>query len=221
MKKNRKTLIITLLAVMTATLLLGPVGCKDENSLIKEERLTKEELLEFIEISDSGLTRDDFSDIDLDDFIKYAWLTRNNLATLNINKILELYKSKIVRNKFDQYKAKEIVCVNSSSEEYELFKKAFFEMISVNEQFIGKAEDFIDMFYYLADNEKMLIDIGQTKNLGKFDYYSYPHGTLGIRIGPSNGENIYREFCYSKNKKYFMLIPSSMDIIKTFCEIYD
>jgi hypothetical protein len=68
---------------------------EDDNAMANKNLIAKEELLEFVEMSGSELSKDDFVGIDSDDFIDYAWLMKNNLATLSIKKMLEIYKNEM------------------------------------------------------------------------------------------------------------------------------
>ena len=203
-------------------------GVSDDDTLAEEDKsmpnknlITKEKLLEFVKINDTGLDEDDFANIDIDGFIDYAWLSENNLATLNIKAVLELYKSTLKSREFDKYRAKEIFSVYSTDEEYESFKNTFFDKIDTDKQYIGKVEGFTDRFDMVVNGKRMMIGIGQTKNLDKFKFDTFPNGALGIRAGYGEDAPLYSEFCYSKNKKYFIWLPPSMEVIEAFCEVDD
>jgi hypothetical protein len=192
-----------------------------DKTMSDESRLTKAELLDYIETNDTGLSKDDFADIDINDFLDYARLSKKRLATVNIMNMLEIYKFTLKDREFDQYKAKEIISTYSGDEEYESFKNMFFDRIGIDKQYIGKTASLIEIFYVNINDEIVRIELGKTLNLDKCDIDTSSDGALRINENHSGETYVPKLFCYSKNKKYFMLLPPSLELIEAFCGIND
>jgi hypothetical protein len=194
---------------------------EEDNSMSNEPLLTEVELLEFIEMNDTGLSKDDFADVNIDEFIEHTRLSMSRLATANIKNRLELFKSTLKSREFDIFKANEVFIVDSSDDEYESFKSTFFDRIGTDIQYIGKTTNNIDMFYVTTSDARVRIHIGQTRNIDKNDLITSTQGTLSIIARGSSDTYSNSPFCYSKNRKYFMILNPSMEVMEAFCEIND
>jgi len=194
---------------------------EEEKDMIYEPLLTKEDLLEFVEMNDNGLNKDDFADINIDDFIEHTRLSKSRLATVNIKNRLDIYKSTLRGRAFDPYKAKEVFSVYSSDEEYELFKNTFINKIGTDMQYIGHTRENIEMFYIKIDAKRVRIHLGQTRNMDNYEVTATSDGSLCITERDSGDTHRNSPFCYSKNKKYFMILQPSLEIMEAFCEIDD
>ena len=194
---------------------------EEDKSMSNKNLVTKDELLEFIEINDIGLSKDDFADIDVNEFIDYAWLSKDNLGRVNIKNNLEIYKSTLRGRAFDPYKAKEVFSVCSSDEEYELFKNTFINKIGTDMQYIGHTRENIEMFYIKIDGKRVRIHLGKTRNMDNYEVTATSDGSLCITERDSGDTHRNSPFCYSKNKKYFMILQPSLEIMEAFCEIDD
>lgn len=189
-----------------------------ENEMPGEDKLTKEDLLAHIENNDTGLSAADFKDIDVDVFIADTLLTKKRLATVNLKNLLQSHKTRLAGKEYEAVKARDIQSVNSSDKEYGSFKSAFFKSIGAGEKHIGKNEFSIDMYSTELNSNTMYI--GRTQNLNLCVVSTFPDGTLGIADSLEE-ETFSSQFCYSKNKKYFMLATQPFDIVKAFREIDD
>jgi hypothetical protein len=195
-----------------------PSATGGENDMQNKDRLTKEEFLAYIENNNTGVRKDDFDNIDLDDFLDYTQLTAKYIGTSNIKKMLESYKTALKFMELEPYKSKEIVSVNSSDKDYDLFKKSFFGLLGTESEYIGKNDYLIETYYVTLNNERIRLCIGRTQNFGLCELYTFPDGTIGIRESPSD-DSPYYHFCYSKNKKYFMFTTPSVDVNRAFCNV--
>lgn len=184
------------------------------------DRLTKEEFLSYIEKNNTGLSVDDFTGIDIDDFLDYTRFTVKSIETSNIKNMFESYKRKLKDREFDPYRAKEIISVKSSDKEYDSFKKAFFDLLDAQIEYVGKNQYLTDI-YRLTFNDRVIgLKIGRTQDFDSCEFHTYPDGILGIRELPDD-DSPYSYFLYTKNKKYYLLTSPILDINKAFSELDD
>jgi hypothetical protein len=184
------------------------------------DRLTKEEFLSYIEKNNTGLSADDFAGIDVDDFLDYTRFTAKSIETSNIKNMFESYKRKLKDREFDPYRAKEIASVKSSDKEYDSFKKAFFDLLDAQIEYVGKNHYLADIYQLTFNDRVIRLSIGRTQDFDSCEFYTYPDGTLGIREIPDD-DSPYSYFLYNKNKKYYLLTSPILDINKAFSELGD
>lgn len=189
--------------------------------MANEILVTIEGFLSFIELNDRGVTKDNFKGLDIDDFIRQFGLHERRLATVNLKNMLRLYTFLIQDREFDKYRATEVFSIYSSYAEFESFKNIFFGKIGAEAQHIGTFGNFMERYSAILNDERIGIIIGQTRYMDAFDFHTDPNGFLSVRIGPSASEHLLSQFSYSKNKKYFMLLPGigRIELVRAFSEI--
>ena len=195
--------------------------------VMSERLITADELLEYIQTHDVGLSSDDFNGIDIDDFISY-WSFRPSSIDLLWEKSLESYLEHLVFDERAVYMATEKFSVESTDEEYKKFIEEFFNEINKEVVSSNKAHGF---YWYDINNDgkQMTLYITQTKgidNLVFLDLQSTYPELLEVFVadGP-DGAGTSGNLCYSKNKKYMMLAnlydEKLFEYVKVFCEIED
>jgi hypothetical protein len=188
---------------------------------------TKEELFEFVEENQEskslGMTIDDFNGIDIDDFVKSNFILHGEINAVHLKNSLEYYIFQLKVKELEPYVAKELINIESSTEEFEAFKDTYFENLNITYEFLYVDEYGIENYDFTVDDKTYWILIGQTQSLKKEQTSTEPDGSyLVIYYGdPSRGYPM----TYSKNRKYFilsnMLNDDEYNFIKTFCEIED
>ena len=241
MKKTFKiivTLLITVLALGCIYLILGNIFNQPEEEI---DYITKEELFEYIETHDAGVTIEDFEGIDMEEFIKSGGGFRaGNEISPNYNFIsaIEMYWYKKEIERIEPYLAYEIKMVDSTDEEFEEFKERFVKIIEESGRAIYPIERWSgNGFMIELKNNSYEIMIGQTKY---FDLNRNSNDVNKIRVKKGNKNkqetaaidfrsglfvtSIMYQFYYSKSEKYFIFFldrPGSLDdlnIIKAFYE---
>ena len=215
-----------LLIIFIVALSLG--ACETERGNKAEGLITEEELIEYIQTHDVGLTVSDFDGVDIEDFIAF-WGFKPGKLDLLWEKSLETYLEALERQEREKYFAKSKISVDSTSEEYEKFIEIYLKKIDLEVKFSGKECGFD--YFGIADERERTIYISQTKGINEFDIRksTNSHSDLLeviLAVGPEGAG--YREyFCYSKNNKYMMTIipmPTNeqpFEYIKIFCELDD
>ena len=191
---------------------------QEEEEEMEFDFMTKKEFIDYIETHDTGVTVEDFEGIDIDDFIHKRFLTNDNIYRFNLVSALEAYLRNLEAENRAVYFAQEIVSVESTDAEYEMFIKKFIAATGLKIEAIDTF-DGLDPFYAYYEDEDgkekwQYIYIGQTKNFSQIDVdykegdgYGYP--VIIIRNGDMGSEN---RFCYNKNKKYFLISYLNDDV---------
>ena len=194
-----------------------------EGDMVMNERLiTKDELFEYIQTHEVGLTVDDFDGIDVDDFIKHFHFTPSNIEFL-WEKTLEGYLEDLELDERKSYFAKSIVSVESTEEEFQEFIKSFSRKIGKKIVFSGTSDGFV--FIDINDTAQTTLYIAQTKDIYELNiFFDDRHTpdllTVFIENGP-DGAGTRGNLCYNKNQKYMLLAypyeDRSFEYVKVFC----
>ena len=233
---------ICLLVPVLAVLLLS--GCLNRSEEV--EYITPEELFEYIETHNVGVTIEDFEGIDMEAYIRKGGGFRvgNEISPMfDFRRSIDAYWSDIKRDEINIYLAYEIKHVDSTEEEFEEFKTRFVDSIIRNGMDITSENPLILNSYQFRiefeSDYKYYYTIVQTKELE--DLRKYDGNKMKITKGSRKKDEAVlielistkfmkmetRGFYYSKDEKYFML-PSGLgeapglqytyDVLKAFHE---
>jgi hypothetical protein len=202
-----------------------------EKQMAKVDYMTKEEFIEFVSLRNLNVTVEDFSDIDLDDFIHEQFMTKGLFDVEDVEKFdfkdsLKWYKKKLEHKKLEPYMAKEIICVDSTDEEYGFFKEEYFRTIDSSYQvsLLHVDEYGLDNYSIFTGEKSHRIQIGQTQNLEKCyttknnaEFYCVTY------IIDASGLQVSIPIIYNKNSKYFILANDSdeieFELMRISCEM--
>ena len=198
---------------------------------MSERLITEDELLEYIQTHDVGLSIEDFDQINIEDFILSRHLTPLSVSNL-WKKTLENYLIDLARNERAKYMAQEKYSVESTNEVYECFINDFF--LAINKDVVNKAVVLgFNRYDINRDSDAadtIILYIAQTKNINELNVYRNEKSTtpelleVFIANGP-DGAGVSGNFCYSKNKKYMLLANLYDEVlfeyVKALCTIND
>jgi len=200
-------------------------GDIEGDETMNERLITKEELFEYIQTHDVGLTIDDFEGIDVEDFLAFWQFSPSNIGDYLCKASLEIYLNSLNINERLYYFAEEKISVDSTDEEFEKSIKDFFATISVNIK--SSYYDETSKFYRYEITNYDYIYIARTKDINEISIGYDPnwHPELLVAYIPYGDAKISGNICYSKNKKY-MLLANPLDdqlfeYVKVFSEIND
>jgi len=218
------------LLTTVACMILGCDNNKKGEEKMEFTFMTKEEFITYIDTNDTDVTLEDFDGIDIDDFISQSYFSKENISHYSLAVALDDYLRRMERQRRAAYMAQEIVSVDSSDVEYEKFRDQLILSIGGGVESAGKHNtlDVYQVSYTDSGGKKTwdYIYIGQTKHLKKYSTIRDNAGYYIIQL-PMDSEGLYftSGFCYSKNKKYFLIAAAGNDfffeLIKAFCEIDD
>jgi len=199
---------------------------------MKEGFASKEELLEYIQMNDAAdISVEDFEIIDIEQYIIKWRITKDNMENDIAEMVGDGYHLKeLERWEKVRYMAREKVSVNTTEEEYHEFIDKFSNAIN---EAITIPADPLEFSSFVVDNgdKKTTFYILQTKNIEEYQLVDLPNSyprllEIGIdRFGPEGATSIH-PFCYSKNKKYILIVErvhneQQLEYIKKFQEIDD
>ena len=169
------------------------------------ELLTKQEFLQYVKENEVDVTVQDFDGVDIDDFVRYGYLTSEWVTHQNLVKLLECYKRDLVNEQGSKIMAKEIICVDSTDEEYEAFLKAYFNAVDGEYWKYGARQKYqFESYTIRKDDVRCRIEIGKTKNMSMYKIFDGRfYGNLEIDI-PDGDASWRLPFCYSADGKFFM-----------------
>jgi len=199
-------------------------GDKEGEEMMDERLITKEELFEYIQTHNVGLTIEDFKGIDVEDFISYCYFTTSSIRQLS-RKSLDDYLEELEWRVRISFFAKEKFSVDSSDEEYQKFLNDFFK--AINKDVIASYFDDQSGFYRYELAGKEYLYISRTKDIDQIAIGTNPIIDLELLVAfiPHGDARIRENFCYSRNKKYMLLADPLDDqlfeYVKVFCEIND
>ena len=206
-------------------------GATVQEIIIEEELITKEAFIEYIQTHDVGLSVEDFEGIDIEDFIAFWQFTPSDIGEYLWQESLEVYKRDLELKEKAKCLAITKISVESTDEEYKKFIKDFFIAIGKKDTDLSQSRQ-LGFYCYdvMADGGgKVYIYITQTKYIDELNISRNPNRRpelleVFIPDGP-DGAGTSGNLCYSKNKKYMMLVSPVDDELfeyaKIFCEIYD
>ena len=175
----------------------SPVDTKED--YMEVVLATEEELLEYY--SSIGLTEQDLADIDIEDLINEYSIPSGNLEALRPERFLDSYRLRKANQERGKILATEIISVDSTDAEYESFLKAYLAAID------GETIDvnYYDNLYNFMAGNGWQSSIGRTKDIENFDVrLDEGSGFYYIDI-PSGELTMSSTFCYSADKKFFLL----------------
>ena len=203
-----------------------PENPGEETEAVNERLITKEELFEYIQSNDVGLTIEDFEGIDVEDFLVFWQFTPSNIGNYLCKASLEMYLDDLGIKERTRYFAKEKISVESTDEEYENFIEKFFK--ATNEEVVSAHYEKATRFYrYKTDKAKDFLYIARTKDINDMNIINDParNPELIVVLIPIGDAHLRGNLCYSKNNK-FMLLSDPVyewmyEYIKVFREIDD
>ena len=201
MKTVSKQLTIALLAgTMLMLLSCGHEKGRDDENMVF---VTKEEFLQYINENDVGVKESDFEGVDIDDYIKESLFTADSLRRFSPKGMLDSYKREQDLKRQNAIMAQEILCVDSTDEEFDAFLQAFFEALAIQPTFLN-TKNGASHYLITRNDERYYLYIGQTKNLQEstLDNKGY-EGRLRI-LFPEGEMSVALPFCYDKNTQFFL-----------------
>ena len=189
-----KKILVTLIATL---LLCGCDGLNEyRDSALRNQILTSEEFLRIVSENEEalGLTVDDFADFDVDDFIVNNSITETRMGYFIDDsdyflRHYKMYSRQILGEKINRYRPQELLSIDSTVEEFEIFKEKYFERIGSvqltsetdsGQGFSGQRRATIDGLTegYTCENEEdgvFTFVIGQTKHIDQLneDYWHW------------------------------------------------
>ena len=229
--------IVVIIPFLVCLLFIGCVPPVDEEEI---QYRSKEELFNYIETHDVGVTVEDFEGIDMEDFIRQRRFRadREISPEFDFKSAIDWYWYKISEAEVERYYAYELKSVNSTNEEFAEFQKRFVRAIEGKGFVIYPSKTQGDGKEYIIevkDSENMIIELAQTKDLGFDDTNkikiikrnSHENEPLNLDFGYFEFamRNYSPYFYYCKSDKYFMFFWEGMsllerfDVIKVFCEV--
>lgn len=170
--------------------------------------LTKEELFQYLENNNVGLTENDFEGIDIDDFISERIITDSTFRLINWETIFEAYQlSKDIQRRHS-IMAREKISVEYTAGDYEAFVKSYFSAIDGKVDDLGNVQG-LNAYRIITESGSSNIWIGKTINIDEYDIRnSGYHDTLEIYI-PNGDMALRAPFCYSDDGKYFLIVVTN------------
>jgi hypothetical protein len=177
---------------------------------MNEPLITKDELLKYIQENQNketvDITVEDLEGIDIEDFIEFWHLTKDNIKDSFLKIIVDRYKEHLIWEENAKIFAREIVNVDSTEEEFQEFIKIFLSAIDKKIVYSDKMDGFI---WLDINNEKeTTLYIAQTKNINELSigFLTPSASTLleaVIGNGPE-GAGMLGNLVYNKNEKYML-----------------
>jgi len=189
-----------------------------QESEIAMKLITREEFIQFIRDNETGVSEEDFKNIDIDEFIKYWKFTSpsegEDAKLLELGDSLEWYKDILeIRelqkksDKLSMLMAVEKVSVDSTDEEYEAFIKAYFGALEMEQEISEPSRSGLDTYVIDINDGTYYLYIGKTKDIEKYNIkYDKIREWLEILIPAGQGASWNLSFCYSGDNKFFLSI---------------
>ncbi|MCL2253815.1 MAG: hypothetical protein FWC09_05155 [Lachnospiraceae bacterium] len=208
--------------------MIGGKTMKEET--MKEELVSKERLLEYIQTNDVGLSVEYFDVIDIAEYISSLNLTEDNMKEYIEWLVSGNYHLKDLEHwEKANYMAREKFNVDSTDEEYQEFINKFSQAIGKEIRDSQNHNMFSSNFEIEDDNRKTILYIERTKNIENLEFFERPNSSprlleIAVEAGGDGLRQLFL-FCYSKNKKYILLADpyneQQLEYIKKFQEIDD
>ena len=221
-----KKTIWLLIPVLILVLLSGCFQNTEEEVENDLDYMSKEEFFEYITTHEVDVTVDDFSDVDIDDFIRVEGLVSGMEfhETYSFRIALGFYLYNLDNRKFEPFMAREIKSIPSTDEEFVYFKEIFFKEIDKPYESYSEDQFGLSNYTIIAGETKFYIKIGQTMYFDKCMLVKNNQGFYCVYYEGDPG--VARTIIYSKSSKYFILGGSSNveqenEFIQIFCELDD
>ncbi|MCL2634143.1 MAG: hypothetical protein FWD34_06470 [Oscillospiraceae bacterium] len=182
---------------------------REHDTQAKPELITAEELLQYIEDNDVGLTEEDFEGVNIDDFIVHWHINNENLSKFILKNILESYRDYIQNKQNFEFVAKELISINSTDEEFDAFIILYFKAIGKESNHLGKYKTSvpIEVYEILDEDDRYVVWIGKTEIIEQFQIKETAFGLeIFIPEGMDNSFGSNHMFCYNKDNKFFLII---------------
>ncbi|MCL2634142.1 MAG: hypothetical protein FWD34_06465 [Oscillospiraceae bacterium] len=203
----KRVLVLLIFCVIVVTLCSCPQ--RSEPITTEPELITAEELLQYIRDNDVGLTEEDLEGVNIDDFIQRYEYTHESIANgrVSLDVMLNVYKKRIYNEKLSEIYAKEIISIDSTDEEFDIFIKKYLEIIG--EEYVHSAiYQRMNYYSFVLEEGDYNMYIGRTKFINEYDIKN--SGLFGeSEIYFSSSDMQWRsEFCYSADNKFFFIIST-------------
>ena len=236
------TLFILILSIVACNTKV-PIETKiQDNELIEEQLLTKEEFIQLIQEYDVGVTIQDFNKVNLDEFIAHYYISKevfNKFISGNysLSRNLERYIENAPRRDREallySYLVQELEYVNSTDEKYLDFISRYFNAIGQDANQIRTEDNGVLVYgYEIEGSGYFLYGFCQTSKSKKLPISTGEKDkdkNYTIKLY-SGDESYYTNIYYSKSGKYLMYLDgngkfesyeAALDVIRTFCEMED
>lgn len=190
------------------------IRLRSEGESIMNKLVTSEELLRFINDHDTGVNKEDFDEIDIDDFIvSYMFSSpaeREDVRLYELRRYLNIYKKRASEGRFTQLRPLVRVSADSTDEEYLLFIDAYFKSLGWEYRSLGITKYNLDRYVVNPEfGKRYYLEIWKTKDIHKYDMRGVPFSLYlpGGEIFTEVAGFVY----YSKDYKFFLSVEGEFD----------
>ena len=243
----RKLILVTFFILILSTVACNtkvPIETNNQNNILMEEKLlTKDEFIQLIKENDVGVTIESFNGVDINDFIfkyninKELFEEISEDVNFTLGYLLEMYIEDLPYWQKEQqlapYLVQELKYVESTYEEYMDFISRYFKATGQPAAQIRIEDNGVLLYgYEIEGSGYFLYGFCQTSKSKKLpisrgEKDKDKNYTIKLYSGD---ESYYKNIYYSKSGKYLMYYDGNgkiesyeeaLNVIRTFCELED
>ena len=242
----RKLILVTFFILILSTVACNtkvPIETNNQNNILMEEKLlTKDEFIQLIKENDVGVTIENFNGVDIDEFIAHyqistqifnKFITGDFILSGILEGFIELTPHWQKEQQLAPYLVQELKYVESTYEEYMDFISRYFKATGQPAAQIRIEDNGVLLYgYEIEGSGYFLYGFCQTSKSKKLpisrgEKDKDKNYTIKLYSGD---ESYYKNIYYSKSGKYLMYYDGNgkiesyeeaLNVIRTFCELED
>ena len=242
----RKLILVTFFILILSTVACNtkvPIETNNQNNILMEEKLlTKDEFIQLIKENDVGVTIENFNGVDIDEFIAHyqistqifnKFITGDFILSGILEGFIELTPHWQKEQQLAPYLVQELKYVESTYEEYMDFISRYFKAIGQSAEQIRTEDNGVLVYSYEIKNSGYFLygfcQTSKSKKLPISRGEKDKDKNYTIKLY-SGDESYYKNIYYSKSGKYLMYYDGNgkiesyeeaLNVIRTFCELED